>query len=110
MLLTKVGYEVSTFNDPTVAIDAFRKQPADMVISDVIMPEMSGIDLAILVKQHVPDCKVLLLSGQANTPQMFEKARRNGFNFEVLAKPILPEELLRRVNKSLDLQRSAHEV
>lgn len=101
MLLTKFGYQVSTFNNPMLAMDAFREQPADLVISDVAMPEMSGIDLAIFVRQHTPHCKILLLSGQAETPQLLQKARGNGFQFEVLAKPITPEKLLQHVSREL---------
>lgn len=74
-LLTKFGYEVTTFNDPTLAIEAFRRRPADLVISDVVMPEMSGIELAMLIAQHTPGCKVLLLSGQAQTPQLISTLR-----------------------------------
>ena len=101
MLLTKAGYIVVTFNDPLLVIDELRERPVDLVISDVIMPGMSGIDLAIQLQKHRLCTKVLLLSGQANTLQLLAGAREQGFDFEVFPKPMLPSELLRVVQASV---------
>ncbi len=97
MLLTKAGYEVETLNNPMLVRDALQKRPADLVISDVVMPEMSGIDLAIQLEQEHSSCKIILLSGQANTLQLLSKARAAGYDFEVFPKPIPPNDLLRLV-------------
>ena len=102
MLLTKAGYEVVTFNNPLLVMEEFRQRPADLVISDVAMPEMSGIDLAMQLKQYQPSCNILLLSGQANTLQLLTHARGFGFDFEVFPKPFGPRELLRVVEARLE--------
>jgi CheY-like chemotaxis protein len=79
------------------ALDAARAVKPDLVIADVVMPGLSGIDLAIQLKELCPTCKVLLLSGQAQTADLLETARQQGHDFEVLAKPIHPTDLLARI-------------
>ena len=99
ILLSKVGYDVQTFNDPGLLLEEFRLNEADLVISDIVMPQMSGIDLAIQLKQHRTDCKIVLLSGQATTLHLLERSRAQGYDFEVFPKPIAPSELLRFVQE-----------
>jgi DNA-binding NtrC family response regulator len=62
---------------------------------------MSGIELAIAIRQTAPDCKVLLFSGQAATADLLATARTAGYEFEALSKPIHPTELLACVSKCL---------
>jgi DNA-binding NarL/FixJ family response regulator len=63
------------------------------------MPKMNGIDLAIAVQQEIPDCKVLLFSGQAATNDLLDEAGRNGHDFAILSKPIHPSDLLAELSK-----------
>jgi CheY-like chemotaxis protein len=72
-----------------------------MMITDVCMPGMSGIELAIAIREAIPDCKVLLFSGQASTADLLATARDAGYEFEALSKPIHPTELLARISKCL---------
>ena len=58
------------------------------------MPGMNGIEMAIQIRQRYPACKVLLFSGQAATADLLEEARQSGYDFELLAKPVHPTELL----------------
>jgi hypothetical protein len=58
---------------------------------------MSGVELAISVVEMIPECKVLLFSGQAATVDLLHKAREAGHNFTTLAKPVHPTDMLRRV-------------
>ncbi|HYN14533.1 MAG TPA: hypothetical protein VES66_01940 [Terriglobales bacterium] len=57
----------------------------------------NGIDLAIRVRQDFAQSKILLFSGQAATANMLEHARAEGHDFEVLAKPVHPAQLLAKV-------------
>jgi DNA-binding response OmpR family regulator len=91
------GYEVRSFVNSLEALDAARAVKPDLVIADVVMPGLSGIDLAIQLNELCPTCKVLLLSGQAQTADLLETARQQGHDFEVLAKPIHPTDLLARI-------------
>jgi DNA-binding NarL/FixJ family response regulator len=61
------------------------------------MPGLSGIEVAIMVRDRLPNCRILLLSGQAATADLLENARTRGYDFEILAKPIHPALLLERL-------------
>jgi CheY-like chemotaxis protein len=58
------------------------------------MPGMTGIELAIVVREKLPTCKILLFSGTAATVDLLENARSKGYQFEFLNKPIHPTDLL----------------
>jgi DNA-binding response OmpR family regulator len=83
--------------NPLEALEAARTVRPDLVIADVVMPELSGIDLAVLLKERCPTCKVILFSGVAETEDLLEAARQEGHYCEVLAKPIHPTDLLARI-------------
>jgi DNA-binding response OmpR family regulator len=96
-ILLHSGYDAHSFVNPLEALEAAQAVGPDLVIADVVMPGLSGIDLAIRLKELCPTCKVLLLSGQAETQDLLEVARSQGHDFTVLAKPIHPTELLARI-------------
>jgi DNA-binding NtrC family response regulator len=62
---------------------------------------MFGIELAVRVIEKNPKCKVLLFSGQASTSKLLEKARSQGNDFTLIAKPIQPDDLLREIAQIL---------
>ena len=67
------------------------------------MPVLSGIELAIQVQKHCPNCKVLLFSGQPDTADLLTVSRANGHNFEVLPKPTHPVEILTKIQSTLGI-------
>jgi CheY-like chemotaxis protein len=69
----------------------------DMLISDVIMTDLNGIDAAIKIRAMLPGCKILLFSGQAATADLLDRVRAQGHEFEILAKPVHPQDLLARL-------------
>lgn len=106
VILSKCGFDTFTAYDGigglAIALETF----PDLLISDVVMPGMSGIDLAIAVSKTLPQCKVLLFSGQAATTDLLEEARHSGHNFTALTKPVHPTDLLKRISECLTLQTS----
>lgn len=96
-ILQRNGFDAVYYTDPQEALAAARENAPDLLITDVVMPELSGIDLAIALKQEHPGCKVLLFSGQAATANLLEAAREKGYDFELLSKPIHPTEFLQKI-------------
>ena len=103
--LTKIlclqGYEARSFTDPFKALEAFQHECADLLLSDVIMPGLTGVDLAMLVKSACPSCRVVLISGNAATSDLLSSAREQGHNFQLLAKPVSPPHLIETIRRSL---------
>ncbi len=91
------GYDASAVYSGLAAIESARRLRPDLVISDVIMQDMDGIAAAIQIREFLPSCKILLFSGQAATADLLEKARSEGHDFEILAKPVHPSELLAKL-------------
>ena len=91
------GYDASAVYSGLAAIDSARELRPDLIISDVIMQDMDGIEAAIHIREFLPSCKILLFSGQAATADLLENARAQGHDFEILAKPVHPSELLAKL-------------
>jgi DNA-binding NtrC family response regulator len=88
------GYDAIAAYSGEEALEAVEAFEPDIVLSDVIMGKMSGVDLAIYLSRARPDCKVILFSGQAATASILSEAHRKGHDFRLLAKPIHPEKLI----------------
>jgi len=91
------GLHATAFMDPLKALELAPFEVPDLLISDVMMPELSGIDLAIQVRRLCPNCKVLLFSGHAATAHSLKDAREKGYAFEFLLKPVHPADLLAKI-------------
>src|SRR5215470_15154482 len=97
IILNRSGFEASAVYTGTDAVKRATNEKPDLIISDVIMPDMNGIEAAIRIRQILPGCKILLFSGQAATADLLEKARLQGHEFEILAKPVHPQDLLAKL-------------
>jgi CheY-like chemotaxis protein len=98
-ILNASGFRATAYTSAEDAIKAAECEGPSLLISDVVMPGMNGIDLAIHLKSICPNCKVLLFSGQAATNDLLESASRLGYDFELLSKPIHPKDLLAAIRK-----------
>jgi DNA-binding NtrC family response regulator len=97
VILRQSGYEASAFYNAQSALEQIESLCPELVITDVVMPGMSGVEMAVLIKERHPACKILLLSGNAATLDMLKQAREKGHYFELLAKPIHPTDLLAKI-------------
>lgn len=93
-ILNMSGFHAVAFTGASEALKAAEEDAPSILLSDVQMPEMNGIELAILFRGLYPACKILLFSGFADTTQLLEDARRQGHDFHVLPKPMKPTDLL----------------
>jgi CheY-like chemotaxis protein len=97
IILNQAGFEARAVYSGEKAIESLDEFKPDMLISDVIMTGMTGIEAAIEVRRLLPNCKILLFSGQAATADLLERARAQGHEFEILAKPVHPTDLLAKL-------------
>ena len=97
IILNQSGFDASAVYTGMAAVKRAKEDKPDLIISDVIMPDMNGIEAAIRIRQLLPGCKILLFSGQAATADLLEKARQEGHEFEILAKPVHPQDLLAKL-------------
>jgi CheY-like chemotaxis protein len=94
-------YDVRVAYSAEQAIEMIAEWVPELAVLDVMLPEMNGIDLALVIKANHPRCHVLLFSGHANTGMLLEEAGRKGHQFEILAKPVQPELMLERASDLL---------
>ena len=94
-ILRNEGFVVTPFNNPLKALSRLKTDAPDLLISDVMMPELSGIDLAIATRKALPNCKILLFSGAAD--DLLRDAGERGIGFRLLPKPLHPSELLQEI-------------
>ena len=107
-ILEQHGYEAVFFTQPLAALEAAHLRAPHLLITDIAMPMLSGVDLAIQFRALSPTCKVVLFSGQAGTADLLRAAREQGHDFELLSKPIHPTELLKKiVDVTQDVTQSA---
>jgi CheY-like chemotaxis protein len=99
MILKASGYDARCFFDPVSALQAAQFLAPDLLLSDVMMPKMNGIELAIQVTQSCANCRVLLFSGHISTSDLLDAAVLQGHQFEILAKPVHPRELLEKLDE-----------
>jgi CheY-like chemotaxis protein len=97
MILNQSGFEARAVYSGEKALELASSFAPDMLISDVIMADLNGIDAAIKIRAVLPAIKILLFSGQAATADLLEKARTEGYEFEILAKPVHPQDLLNKL-------------
>jgi CheY-like chemotaxis protein len=97
IILNQAGFEARAVYSGEKALEELDSFQPDMLISDVIMTGMTGIEVAIETRKKLPNCKVLLFSGQAATADLLERARVQGHEFDILAKPVHPTDLLAKL-------------
>jgi CheY-like chemotaxis protein len=97
-------FAVMTAYDAPSALELATVIPPELLITDVMMPGMTGIDLAVAINQTVPDCEVIIFSGQATTTDLLATARKEGHEFTALSKPLHPTVLLAEAARRLHLQ------
>ncbi|MGI9101483.1 MAG: response regulator [Terriglobales bacterium] len=93
------GFRAVPVYSGQAALDQAELECPDVVITDVVMPELNGIETAKRLLRSCPSTKILLLSGQAATAEMVKQARAEGLRCELLAKPLHPEDLLAHLHR-----------
>ena len=97
VILNQSGFDARAVYSGERAVELAAEWQPQMLISDVIMADLNGIDAAIRIREILPKIKILLFSGQAATADLLERARSRGYEFEILAKPVHTQDLLNRL-------------
>jgi CheY-like chemotaxis protein len=94
-ILNHSGFDAIAKYGGLDAIEFLQQECPDIVLSDVVMPDRNGLEVADAVRANCPGTRIVLISGNAATPNLLEHALPDGPPFELLAKPIHPTQLLR---------------
>jgi DNA-binding response OmpR family regulator len=100
LILRNQGFDAHSFTDPLAALDAAQSESPDILIADVVMPEMNGIELATRIRKDSPRCIVLYFSGDFSILDLLAEAKAAGHDFAVLDKPVHPAILIDRINEA----------
>ena len=100
-LLKHEGFEASAAYSGEEALQSAAKGPVQLLISDVVMPGLDGVESAMQICKQSPACKVILFSGHINAPTLVDRARIEGYEFELVQKPLHPQELLSKLRIAL---------
>jgi CheY-like chemotaxis protein len=92
------GFSATAAYDGKDALEKLKSFTPDVVISDVIMPGMNGIEVCEIIQLKYPKCRIFLSSGQAATIDLVHEAWERGLSWELLAKPLEPEDLLTKLS------------
>jgi CheY-like chemotaxis protein len=97
IILHRAGFDARAVYSGEKLVEMAQSFQPDVLISDVVMSGITGIEAAIQVRAKLPSCKILLFSGQAATVNLLERTRVEGQMFEIVTKPIHPSDLLARL-------------
>ena len=102
LMLEREGYEIVEAADGVAGIKIYRQNPADLIITDLIMPNKDGIGMIIDLKKEFPDVKIIAMSGGGlNKPDGYLKGAKKLGAACTLTKPIDREEMLKAVREIL---------
>ena len=97
--LEKTGDIVETFEDPSKALERFDQQPFDIVVTDVRMDEIDGIEVLERILAKSDKTKVIIITGYATVEVAREAMTKGAFDF--IAKPFKPNDLRSIINRAV---------
>jgi CheY-like chemotaxis protein len=98
-ILEGAGFQAATAYDGWNALQVAGSLQPDYLLADVLMPRMNGVDLAMAIRKIYPTARILLFSGQAGITEILRAAQDQGFQFELIPKPIHPLSLIARLKE-----------
>ena len=98
-ILNRNGFIAEAAYSGHEAIALAKRHCPELVLSDVMMPHVDGVEAAIQIREACPDTRIVLFSGQAATVEILARARERGHEFELLPKPIHPTQLIKHLRQ-----------
>ncbi len=91
------GFDAVWFTNSHEALTAAKSDCPDLVISEIGMSGLSGIELGIRLKELHLDCNILLINGYPGHFDLLDRAKEMGHHFQVLQRPIIPRQLIAEI-------------
>ena len=101
-ILKREGWEVLQAAEGRSALDLLRSEGVDVVVTDLKMPGMSGLELLRASKSLVPDVEVLLMTAYGTVETAVDAIKEGAYDF--VTKPLRRMELVRTIRKALEKQ------
>lgn len=98
--LVKIGCEVEVFQDPLAAVARIKEKEFDIVVTDIRMDEMDGMQVLEYVREKSPRTKVIMITGYAMIALAREAMEKGAFDF--IAKPFKPDDLRQVIAKAAE--------
>lgn len=102
-LLEQVGYQVSAFNNANDAIAFLDSNSSDVVLTDIKMPGVTGIELLERIRSIDPELPVILMTAYAELKTAIDAVQKGAFGF--LQKPYKPAQLFQSIKKAVDYRK-----
>lgn len=100
--LENEGYKADAAETAMQAIDLIETNPYDIILSDIIMPKMSGVEFLGEVKKTLPDSPVIMMTGEPTVETAVIALQRGAFDY--LRKPIQKDEMLKSVKQAIQVR------
>ena len=97
--LERAGYEVASYGNGAAAYERLKEEPFTLLLTDIVMPEMDGIELARLAAELDPDLKIMFITGFAAVALNSDEAAAR--DAKVLSKPFHLKDLVQEVERML---------
>ena len=107
-LLVRQGYQASTAADAREAMQALSAEPFDLVLLDVVLPDVSGHEVLAHIRKQLPEVLVIMISGFASIESAVTALKNGAFDY--IRKPAEYEELIKRVDNALEQRRLVRET
>ncbi len=98
-ILNGEGFDTMPASTGESALSSAQAFVPDVIISDVVMPGINGVELGIQLRTLLPKCRIILFSGQTATVDLLRDARKLGHDFEIVPKPVKPEHLISMIRR-----------
>ncbi|RZB29686.1 MAG: hypothetical protein SRB1_01966 [Desulfobacteraceae bacterium Eth-SRB1] len=105
--ISKSGYRVETFQNPQKAIDRMKIAPFDVILTDLHMPEMDGMQVLAKIRENYPKTEVIIITGYASINSAVEAVKQGAFYY--IEKPFTPEQVMLILNRAIEKLRLAGE-
>jgi DNA-binding NtrC family response regulator len=107
-LLQREGFHVSTAKTGSSALERLTEGSYDLVMTDLVMEDVNGLELLSRIKNQFPDTEVILITGYASIPTAIEAIKKGAYHY--LEKPIRPDEMIHLARQAIEKKRLREQV